>query len=85
MRCLPYLRSTFGADSCLTRTFTYIGLPIGLLILDILMLLEPFGLLTVLPLPIWLKQFIPACERPKGQSMALHAKARHSMALHRIA
>ena len=73
MRCLPYLRSTFGADSCLTRTFTYIGLPIGLLVLDILMLLEPFGLLTVLPLPIWLKQFIPACERPEGPPL-------HSMA-----
>ena len=32
----------------------------GLLFLDCLMFLEPFGLLTVLPFPAWLKQFIPA-------------------------
>ena len=60
-RVLPYLNKTFGANSCLTWSFTYLGLPVGLVILDALMLLEPFGLLTVLPLPAWLKQFVPAC------------------------
>ena len=61
-RCLPYMRNTFGAESCINLGFVYLGFPFGLLILDFLMLLEPFGLLTVLPLPTWLKQFIPACE-----------------------
>jgi hypothetical protein len=64
-RVLPYMRNTFGARSCLTLTFTYLGFPLGLLILDFLMLLEPFGLLAVLPLPAWLKQFVPACERAR--------------------
>ena len=61
-RVLPYMRNTFGVKSCLTKSFTYLGFPLGLLILDFLMLLEPFGLLAVLPLPAWLKQFVPACE-----------------------
>jgi hypothetical protein len=64
-RVLPYMRNTFGASSCLTCSFTYLGFPLGLLILDFLMLLEPFGLLAVLPLPAWLKQFVPACERAR--------------------
>ena len=62
LRCLPYMRATFGAASCLTVSFIWFGFPIGILILDFLMLLEPFGLLSVLPLPAWLKQFIPACK-----------------------
>ena len=62
MRTLPYMHNTFGANSCITIGFTYLGFPIGLLVLDFLMLLEPFGLLPVLPLPTWLKQFVPACE-----------------------
>jgi Ca2+-binding EF-hand superfamily protein len=64
-RVLPYMRNTFGASSCLTCSFTYLGFPLGLFILDFLMLLEPFGLLAVLPLPAWLKQFVPACERAR--------------------
>ena len=59
-RVLPYMRNTFGKNSCLTCTFIYLGFPAGLLIFDFLMLLEPFGLLAVLPLPAWLKQFVPA-------------------------
>ena len=62
-RVLPYMRNTFGTNSCLTCSFTYLGFPLGLFILDLLMLLEPFGLLAVLPLPAWLKQFVPACTR----------------------
>ena len=60
-RVLPYMINTFGQDSCLTKTFIYLGFPVGVLVFDFLMLLEPFGLLAVLPLPAWLKQFIPAC------------------------
>ena len=37
-----------------------LGFPFGLVALDLLMFLEPFGLLAVLPLPQWLKQFVPA-------------------------
>ena len=59
-RVLPYMINTFGERSCLTLSFTYVGFPMGLLVLDFLMLLEPFGLLAVLPLPAWLKQFVPA-------------------------
>lgn len=57
------MRATFGPTSCLTLSFTWFGFPMGVLVLDFLMLLEPFGLLAVLPLPAWLKQFIPACKR----------------------
>ena len=59
-RVRPYFVNTFGADSCLTISFSVLGFPAGVLVFDFLMLLEPFGLLTVLPLPTWLKQFIPA-------------------------
>ena len=62
-RVLPYMRNTFGERSCLTLAYTYLGFPVGVLIFDFLMLLEPFGLLAVLPLPAWLKQFVPACKR----------------------
>ncbi len=60
LRVLPYLQTTFGAGSALYRTFLLAGFPFGLLALDCLMFLEPFGLLAVLPLPQWLKQFVPA-------------------------
>lgn len=60
VRVLPYLRSTFGPESRVTVGFTWFGFPIGLLILDVMMFLEPFGLLAVLPLPMWFKTFIPA-------------------------
>ena len=60
-RVLPYLRSTFGSSSPLYLTFLVFGFPLGLLVLDGLMFLEPFGLLAVLPFPTWLKQFVPAC------------------------
>lgn len=63
-RVLPYMRNTFGADSCIYYSFLYLGFPLGVLVLDILMLLEPFGLLAVLPLPLWIKEFVPACASP---------------------
>ena len=59
-RVLPYLSATFGADSTLFRLFLVFGFPWGCLMLDGLMFLEPFGLLTVLPFPDWLRQFVPA-------------------------
>ena len=60
LRVIPYLFATFGEDSSLTRTFLWFGFPTGLLLLDGLMFLEPFGLLSVLPFPEWLRQFVPA-------------------------
>ena len=51
VRVLPYLRTTFGAESPIYLVYLWIGCPIGSLLLDILMFLEPFGLLAVLPLP----------------------------------
>lgn len=59
-RVLPYVHANFGATSPLYLTFLFVGFPIGLLLLDMLMFLEPFGLLAVLPFPQWLKQFVPA-------------------------
>lgn len=59
-RALSYFRQTFGACSCMHVAFAAVGFPFGLLALDLLMFLEPFGLLAVLPLPLWLKQFLPA-------------------------
>lgn len=59
-RVLPYLSSTFGSDSAVYWGFIAFGFPFGLLLLDCLMFLEPFGLLSVLPFPPWLRQFIPA-------------------------
>ena len=60
VRVLPYLRTTFGSDSTIYTAFLWIGFPIGCLGLDVLMFLEPFGLLAVLPLPTWIKTFVPA-------------------------
>lgn len=60
MRVLPYLEVNFGPQSCLYRLFLVLGFPWGCLMLDCLMFLEPFGLLSVLPFPEWLRQFVPA-------------------------
>ena len=59
-RALSYFRQTFGACSCMHVAFAAVGFPFGLLALDLLMFLELLGLLAVLPLPLWLKQFLPA-------------------------
>ena len=60
LRVLPYLAMSFGRSSGHFRGFLLFGFPIGLLIMDAMMFLEPFGLLTVLPMPERLRQFIPA-------------------------
>jgi hypothetical protein len=54
------LRSTFGSSSPIYLGFVVLGFPFGLFFLDILMFLEPFGLLATMPLPSWMKQFLPA-------------------------
>ena len=56
LRVLPYLRSTFGRSSCIYQLFLYFGFPIGMILLDVLMFLEPFGLLPVVPLPERMRQ-----------------------------
>jgi hypothetical protein len=66
LRVLPYLRATFGAASAHYRGFMLFGFPTGLLVLDMLMFCEPFGLLSILPFPEWIRQFVPAC------TLALH-------------
>ena len=60
IRVIPYLGSSFGLDSCVYHSWLWFGFPFGLVALDFLMFLEPFGLLTVVPMPDWLRQFIPA-------------------------
>ena len=60
LRVLPYLYTTFGSNSTLYRMFLFFGFPGGCLFLDCLMFLEPFGLLSVLPLPGWIRLFVPA-------------------------
>ena len=60
IRVIPYLSSTFGSDSELYFYFLWFGFPWGLVALDFLMFLEPFGLLSVIPFPEWLRQFVPA-------------------------
>ena len=60
VRVIPYLENTFGKESYITLGWLWGGFPWGLLFLDGLMFLEPFGLLTILPFPAWLKQFLPA-------------------------
>ena len=42
MRVLPYLVSTFGADSAIHRVFQWLGFPLGMLALDVLMFLAVF-------------------------------------------
>ena len=54
LRVLPFLHSTFGPTSCQYLVFLVLGFPGGCLALDSLMILEPFGLLSVLPLPPWI-------------------------------
>ena len=60
LRVLPYLHTTFGGDSAIYRTFFLLGFPWGCLLFDTLMILEPIGLLSVLPLPAWVPLFVPA-------------------------
>lgn len=60
LRVLPYMHSTFGGTSSLYITFLLLGFPSGLLMLDVLMFFEPFGLLALLPFPEWVRQFVPA-------------------------
>ena len=60
IRVLPYLFTSFGKESSIYQIYLWTGFPLGSLGLDCLMFLEPFGLLAVLPLPTWLKTFIPA-------------------------
>jgi hypothetical protein len=59
-RVLDYLVTARGQDDQITRCFRYVGLPFGVLLLDVLLLAEPLGLLTRLPLPDWLRDFLPA-------------------------
>ena len=59
-RVLPYLQSTFGADSAIHNFFLWFGFPFGMIGLDFLMFLEPFGLLPIVPMPDSMRQFIPA-------------------------
>ena len=61
LRVLPYLHSTFGPDAAIYRLFCWLGFPFGMIALDFLMFLEPFGLLPIVPLPERMRQFIPAC------------------------
>jgi hypothetical protein len=60
LRVIPYLVTTFGSGSLIHLAWIWLGCPLGLLVLDLLMFLEPFGLLAVLPFPDWLRQFVPA-------------------------
>ena len=60
LRVLPYLYVTYGPASSFYRTFLYFGMPFGCFFLDVLMFLEPFGLLPITPMPETLRQFIPA-------------------------
>ena len=60
VRVLPYMRTTFGASSPQHLGFVLFGFPVGLLLFDVMMFLEPIGLLAVLPLPAWLRAFMPA-------------------------
>jgi len=60
LRALAYLETTHGKDSEIYTRFRCFGFPMGVISLDLLMLVEPFGLLGQLPLPEWLRQFVPA-------------------------
>ena len=59
IRVMPYMHATFGG-TWFYYVFLYFGFPTGILMLDCLMFLEPFGLLAVLPLPEWMRTFIPS-------------------------
>ena len=60
LRVLPYLRMTFGPESRIYCFFLFLGFPFGMVGLDCLMFLEPFGLLPVVPISNSMRQFIPA-------------------------
>ena len=55
------LTSENGADAAIYHLFFWLGFPFGMLALDCFMFLEPFGLLSVMPMPERMRQFIPAC------------------------
>ena len=59
-RVMPYLEDTFTPDSAIYRFFLWFGFPFGMIGLDFLMFLEPFGLLPVVPMHESMRQFIPA-------------------------
>ena len=62
-RSLDYLGNTFGRESKLYKRMLYFGFPLGAFVLDMLMFLEPFGLLPIVNgkyLPGWLCDFLPA-------------------------
>ena len=58
-RVVTYMHATHGSESPLTRLSIWLG-PLGPIALDFLMFLEPFQLLPRVPLPGWLRDFIPA-------------------------
>ena len=60
LRVLPYLSATFGRDSCLYQAFLWLGFPFGMLLLDVLMFLEPFGLLPIAPISDRMRLFLPS-------------------------
>ena len=60
LRVLPYLSATFGCDTAIYKVFRWLGFPLGMLSLDVLMFLEPLGLLPIVPLSERMRQFIPA-------------------------
>ena len=56
---LFYLRAAVGPSSMPYRLFFLLGMPLGALILDVLMFLEPFGLLFLVP-SAQLRYLLPA-------------------------
>ena len=60
LRVLPYLHVTYGGSSAEYLLFLWFGMPFGCFLLDLLMFLEPFGLLPITPMPENLRQFIPS-------------------------
>ena len=55
IRVMPYFQSTHGETSTIYRMYRLFGFPFGLIAMDFLMLLEPYGLLAVLTFPDWIK------------------------------
>ena len=49
-----------GGGSSEYLLFLWFGMPLGCFLLDLLMFLEPFGLLPITPMPENLRQFIPS-------------------------
>ena len=66
-RVSTYLLSAFGDGSAMYRWFRWVGLPFGVVALDVLMLLEPIGLLRLRVLPL-----------PEGAQIRTQSRASHS-------